>query len=33
LGRTPKFRPKPIWIPLIISLVVTIPFVLALIYG
>jgi hypothetical protein len=33
IGKDTKFRPKPIWIPLIISLVVTIPFVLALIYG
>jgi hypothetical protein len=33
VGQDTKYRSKPIWKPLIISIVVTIPFVLAIIYG
>lgn len=33
VGKETKYRPKPIWKPLIISIVITIPFLLAIIYG
>ena len=33
LGKETKFRTKPIWKPLIISILITIPFILAIIYG
>jgi hypothetical protein len=33
VGKDTKFRAKPIWKPLIISVIITIPFILALIYG
>ena len=33
VGKDTKYRSKPIWKPLIISLVITIPFLLAIIYG
>jgi hypothetical protein len=33
VGKETKFRTKPIWKPLVISILITIPFVLALIYG
>ena len=33
VGKETKYRTKPIWKPLIISFIITIPFVLALIYG
>jgi len=33
VGNETKYRAKPIWKPLIISVVITIPFLLALIYG
>ena len=33
VGKETKYRSKPIWKPLIISIIITIPFVIALIYG
>jgi len=33
VGKDTKYRSKPIWKPLIISIVITIPFLLAIIYG
>lgn len=33
VGKETKYRAKPIWKPLIISIIITIPFILALIYG
>jgi hypothetical protein len=33
VGKETKFRTKPIWKPLIISILITIPFLLAIIYG
>jgi drug/metabolite transporter superfamily protein YnfA len=33
VGKETKFRTKPIWKPLIISIIITIPFLLAIIYG
>jgi hypothetical protein len=33
VGKEIKFRTKPIWKPLIISIVITIPFLLAIFYG
>jgi len=33
IGKDIKYRAKPIWIPLIISLIITIPIVLVVIYG
>lgn len=33
IGKGTKFRAKPIWKPLIISLAITIPFLVAIIYG
>jgi len=33
VGRDTKFRVKPIWKPLVISIIITIPFLLAIIYG
>lgn len=33
VGKETKFRTKPIWRPLIISIIITIPFLLAIIYG
>ena len=32
IGEQTQYRSKPIWIPLIISILITIPFILALIY-
>ncbi|MBX2967721.1 MAG: hypothetical protein KF845_16385 [Cyclobacteriaceae bacterium] len=33
VGKETKYRAKPIWKPLIISIIITIPFLLAIIYG
>jgi hypothetical protein len=33
IGEETKYRTKPIWKPLIISLVITIPFLLTIIFG
>ncbi|WP_017732109.1 hypothetical protein [Nafulsella turpanensis] len=33
VGNKTRFRRKPIWKPLIISVLITIPFILAMIYG
>jgi hypothetical protein len=33
VGKETKYRAKPIWKPLTISVIITIPFLLALIYG
>lgn len=33
IGKETKFRAKPIWKPLIISILITIPFLLAILYG
>jgi hypothetical protein len=33
IGAETKYRPKAIWKPLIISVIITIPFLLAIIYG
>ncbi len=33
IGKETKFRVKPIWKPLVISILITIPFLLAIIYG
>ena len=33
LGEDTKYRTKPIWKPLVISVIITIPFLLAIIYG
>jgi hypothetical protein len=33
VGKETKYRAKPIWKPLIISVIITIPFLLAIIYG
>ena len=33
VGKDTKYRAKPIWKPLIISVIITIPFLLAIIYG
>lgn len=33
VGKETKYRSKPIWKPLVISIVITIPFLLAIIYG
>lgn len=33
VGKETKYRSKPIWKPLIISIIITLPFILAMIYG
>lgn len=33
VGKETKYRAKPIWKPLVISIIITIPFLLAIIYG
>ena len=33
VGQEKKYRAKPIWVPLIISIIITIPFLLAIIYS
>jgi hypothetical protein len=33
VGQQTKYRAKPIWVPLIISIIITIPFLLAIIYS
>jgi len=33
IGKEQKYRKKKIWKPLIISIIITIPFILAIVYG
>lgn len=33
IGAETKYRAKPIWVPLIVSMLIMVPFILALIYG